>query len=249
MSSDYQDIQVTLSDGVAEITLNRPERKNAITGPLVAGFTAALDTLTADAACRAILLRGAGGAFSSGLDLKEFNADPRPAWAPGFGASWHGLHRKLFECSKPVVCALERYAINAGAALAFSADFMIAGRGAFLQVGEVHQGRPAPMNLAWLRFRFGDAMTRRVILLGRRLSGEELVQMGLAFEAVDDDAVLERARALATELAAIPPSGIAATKAALRSLDLPGAPNDWFGLAASAVAGAVPTGPLSSLKR
>lgn len=249
MGSDYQNIQVSLEDGIAELILDRPERKNAVTGPLVAECTAALDALAANEECRVIILRGAGGSFSSGLDLKEFNADPRPDWVAGFQPAWQGLHRKLFELDKPVVCALERFAINAGAALAFSADFLIAGNGAFLQVGEVHQGRPAPMNLAWLRLRYGDPMTRRVILLGRRIPAEELVRLGLAFEAVEDDQVLDRARALAAELAAIPPSGIAGTKAALRSLDLPGSPNAWFDLTAKALAGTRPDGPIPSLKR
>ncbi|MBI5949485.1 MAG: enoyl-CoA hydratase/isomerase family protein [Chloroflexi bacterium] len=234
---------------VAEIVLNRPERKNAVTGPLVAAVRQALAEAEADEGVRAVILRGAGGSFCSGLDLKEFNAEPRPEWAPGFQAGWRGLHQQLFDFPKPVICALEGYAINAGSALALAADFLVTGREAFLQVGEVRQGRPAPMNLAWLRFKFGDAITRRVTLLGRRIPGPELERLGIAFQCVDDAAVLDTARAIAAELAEMPPAGLATTKAALRALDLPGGPNSWFELAGRAVAGAAPAGPIPSLKR
>lgn len=239
-----------IRDGaVAELVLNRPERKNAVTGPLVESVSGALSEAETDDTVRAVVLRGAGGSFCSGLDLKEFNAEPRPEWAPGFQAAWRGLHEQLFMFPKPVVCALEGYAINAGAALALAADFIVAGNGAFLQVGEVVQGRPAPMNLAWLRFRFGDALTRRVTLLGRRMPGPELALLGIALESIEDVGVLERARAIAAELASMPSSGIATTKAALRQMDLPGGPNSWFELAARAVAGGAPAGPIPSLKK
>mgnify|MGYP000375868599 CR=1 FL=1 len=236
-------------EGVAELVLNRPERKNAVTGPLVESISRALSEAEADGTVRAVVLRGAGGSFCSGLDLKEFNADPRPEWVPAFQAGWRGLHEQLFAFPKPVVCALEGYAINAGAALALAADFIVAGNGAFLQVGEVIQGRPAPMNLAWLRFRFGDALTRRVTLLGRRMPGAELARLGIVLASVEDDAVLGRTQELAAELAQMPPSGIATTKAALRQLDLPGGPNSWFDLAARAIAGGAPAGPIPSLKK
>jgi enoyl-CoA hydratase/carnithine racemase len=253
MSTDGQTVDPVLrtenTGGVLELILDRPERKNAITGPLVDALRGALQEAAADDAVRAVIFRGAGGAFCSGLDLKEFNADPRPGWVTGFQAGWRGLHEQIFAFDKPVVCALERYAINAGAALALSADFIVAGNGAFLQVGEVIQGRPAPMNIAWLRFRFGDALARRVTLLGRRIPGPELAALGIAIESVEDDAVAVRARELAAELAQMPPSGLATTKAALRALDLPGGPNSWFELAAKAVAGGAPAGPIPSLKR
>lgn len=100
--------------GIAELILNRPERKNAITGPFVAELSAALTDLAASDDVRVILLRGAGGGFSSGLDLKEFNADPRPASLATFQGQWRSLHEQLFAFDKPIVCALEGYAINSG---------------------------------------------------------------------------------------------------------------------------------------
>ncbi len=249
MSTDFQAIDLQVHEGVAEIILQRPERKNALTGPLVSEIRTAVARCASDDSCRVLLFRGAGGVFCSGLDLKEFNAEPLPEWVAGFQQGWRALHVELFELDMPVVCALERYAINAGAALALSSDFLVAGTDAFLQVGEVIQGRPAPMNLAWLRLRFGDAITRKVVLLGRRIPGPELERLGIAFEVVAADFVLSRAREFAAELAGLPPAGIAATKRALRALDLPGGPNAWFDIAARAVATARPGGPIPSLKR
>ena len=247
---DSQQVLLERSGHVAEVILNRPERKNAITGPVAQGLQDAVEVCSADPAVRVILLRGASGVFCSGLDLKEFNADPRPDWLPGFQAAWRGVHERIYATDKAVVCALEAYAINAGSALALSADFIVAGEGAFLQVGEVRQGRPAPMNLAWLSMRHGDALARRMMLLGHRIVGDELLRMGIAHDVVEDDLVLTTARALAEELAELPPAGISATKRILRRMDLPGRPNDWFALAAEAAADVGrASGPIPSLKR
>ena len=247
---DSQQVLLERSGHVAEVILNRPERKNAITGPVAQGLQDAVEVCGADPEVRVILLRGASGVFCSGLDLKEFNADPRPDWLPGFQAAWRGVHERIYATDKAVVCALEGYAINAGSALALSADFIVAGEGAFLQVGEVRQGRPAPMNLAWLSMRHGDALARRMMLLGHRIVGDELLRMGIAHNVVEDDLVLTTARALAEELAELPPAGLSATKQILRRMDLPGRPNDWFALAAEAAADVGrASGPIPSLKR
>ncbi|HMS57454.1 MAG TPA: enoyl-CoA hydratase/isomerase family protein [Tepidiformaceae bacterium] len=234
---------------VAEMVLSRPARKNAITGPLVQAASAALAEAGADAAVGAILVRGEGGSFCSGLDLKEFNADPRPEWLPSFQGTWRALHEQVFAFDKPIVCALEGFAINAGSAWALSSDFIVVGESAFLQVAEVRQGRPAPMNLAWLRLRYGDAIARRVALLGRKIPGAELARLGIALECVPDAEVLTTARDLAAELAAIPAQGLAITKSVLRTLDLPGGPNEWFQRTAEAVQGrSSDRAPLPSVK-
>ncbi|MDE0658645.1 MAG: enoyl-CoA hydratase/isomerase family protein [Gammaproteobacteria bacterium] len=128
----------------AEVVLNRPERRNAINGPLGEALAAAIKRAGDDDGIQAVLLRGADGAFCSGLDLKAFNADPPPDWMPRFPAIWRRAHKAIFECRKPIVVALERFAINGGAALALAADLLVTGETAFLQVGEVRQGLAAP---------------------------------------------------------------------------------------------------------
>ena len=122
-------------EGWGEVVMNRPDVKNAINGPLGEGLAAALNRANEDPEINVVVLRGAGGAFCSGLDLKAFNAEPEPEWLARFNQIWRGAHRALFECQKPIIGALERYAINGGAALALAADLLVAGESAYVQVG------------------------------------------------------------------------------------------------------------------
>lgn len=219
---------------VAEVVMNRPERKNAVTGPLAQGLRDAFRVLAEEEAVSTIVLRGAGGAFSSGLDLKEFNAEPKPEWLGDFQTYWRGAHAAIYDCPKLIVGALERYAINGGGALALSCDLLVAGRESYLQVGEIQQGIGAPMNLAWLRLRHSEAVAARLALTGDRFTGDQLVAMGVVHTAVDDGDVVAEARALAERLAAYPPTGALAIKKTLRAL-WPGVDGaEWFARAAAA---------------
>ncbi len=219
------EVETVLHDSWAEVVLNRPKTKNSITGPLGEGLAAALRDLDGNDDVQVIVLRGAGGAFCSGLDLKAFNADPEPDWLPQFGAIWRGAHKALYESKKPIIAALERYAINGGAALA--ADLLIVGASSFLQVGEVKLGMAAPYNLAWLRLRHSENVTAKLAITGRRFSGEELASLGVAYESVADDTVVARAFELAGELAANPAGANARIKAAMRIYnDTPA--DEWF---------------------
>ena len=211
----------------AEVVLNRPESRNAINGPLGEALAAAIGRADAGAEIQAVLLRGADGAFCSGLDLKAFNADPPPDWMPRFGAIWRSAHKAIFDCGKPIVAALERYAINGGAALALAADLLVAGETAFLQVGEVKQGMAAPYNMAWLRLRHGENIAAQLTLTGRRFPGSELASLGIAYEAVPDDDVVTSARQRVEELAAYPDGALARIKALLRAYNDTSA-DDWF---------------------
>lgn len=222
-----QVVETITRDGWAELVLNRPARKNAITGPLGEQLAAQINALNDAEHVRVILLRGAGDAFCSGLDLKEFNAEPAPAWVPEFQHIWRGAHRALFTCKKPIVGALQRYAINGGAALALACDLLVAGEDAFLQVGEVQIGMAAPYNLAWLSLRHSEAKMAEVALVGERLKGAQLVEMGLARQCVADDQVLAASSALCERLAAYPSGGLARIKAGLRArLDVDA--DTWF---------------------
>jgi len=205
------------ADGWGEVILNRPERKNAINGPLGEALAGAMAQMNENDAVRVILLRGAGGAFCSGLDLKEFNAEPAPSWVPEFQHIWRGAHRSLFNSAKPVVGALQRYAINGGAALALACDLLVVGEEAFLQVGEVQIGMAAPYNLAWLSLRHSEAKMAEIALIGERLHGPGMLNMGLAQTCVTDDAVLRTATELCQRLAGYPPGGLARIKAGLRA--------------------------------
>ena len=220
-------------DGRADVVLSRPERKNAINGPLAVDLAAAMSAADSNDAVPVVVLRGDGGAFCSGLDLKEFNQDPKPDWHGDFQTLWRAAHKSIFECRKPIVGALERYAINGGAALALACDLLVAGESAFLHVGEVQQGMAAPYNIAWLRLRHSEALAARVALIGRRMPGPELLELGLATQVAADDAVLTDASALAGQLAEYPPGALARIKAAIRSYGA-GSADAWFDVATEA---------------
>ncbi|MEM7249999.1 MAG: enoyl-CoA hydratase/isomerase family protein [Pseudomonadota bacterium] len=213
----------------AEIILNRPERKNAITGPLGEALADALEAVSADDTINAVLFRGQGGAFCSGLDLDAFNADPKPSWMDAWPTIWRRAHRALYQCDKPIIAALERYAINGGAALILASDIVVTGEGAFLQVGEVKLGMAAPYNMAWLALRFSESVSAQLAILGERVYGPELHRLGIATQCVQDDNVLARATDIAKQLGEYPPAAPARIKRTVRGYS--GGRNDidaWF---------------------
>lgn len=113
--------------------------------------------------------------------------------------------------------ALERHAVNGGAALALAGDLMVCGAGAFLQIGEIRLGMAAPRNAAWLALRHSEAVAARLCLLGDRVPAADLLRLGVATEVTDDTQVLDRARDLATTIAAFPAGGVTAIKRGMRA--------------------------------
>jgi len=221
------EVILELHDGWAELILNRPESRNAINGPMGIALAQHLEALNQSSDVGAVLLRGAGGAFCSGLDLKQFNADPAPDWLADFQVIWRRAHKALYNLAPALVVALDRYAINGGAALALAGDVLLMGEKSFLQVGEVQQGMGAPYNLAWLRLRHSEATTARVALLGDRIDGSQAVVLGLANESVGDEMLNQRAVELMQTLAHYPKGALAhikKTSAGYRSADA----DDWF---------------------
>ncbi|MBO9353073.1 enoyl-CoA hydratase/isomerase family protein [Bordetella petrii] len=221
-------------DGWAELVLNRPERKNAIDGTLARSLHAALADLESDGSIRAVVLRGAGGAFCSGLDVKAFGAQPQPEWKAGFPELWDAVHTRMLGSRKVWVVALERYAINGGAALALAGDLLVCGGTAFLQVGEIAIGMAAPRNAAWLALRHSEAVAARVCLLGERIGAAELLRLGIASEVVDDETVLERARELACKIAAFPATSVAEVKSGMRAATMQMPAEHWLRACAQA---------------
>lgn len=213
---------------VVEVVLNRPERRNALTGPLAVELTEILQRVAADAEVSVVVLRGEGGAFCSGLDLKEFGHEPPPDWVSAFPRLWRQVHQALYDLPCIVIGALERAAVNGGASLALACDFLVVGDRAFLQVGEIQQGMAAPMNMAWLRLRHSEAIAARVALTGDRIVGPELVTLGLATTSVPDDRVVADARQLAHRLADHDADGIRRIKASLRASGPAASAEAWF---------------------
>jgi enoyl-CoA hydratase/carnithine racemase len=214
-------------EGWGELVFARPQRKNAIIGPMVGELRAGLARLLAGGA-RVIVLRGEGGAFCSGLDIDAFAQKPAPAWRQTFPDDWAGWHLDLYRCPAVIICALERFAINGGSSMVFACDLVVAGEESFVLVGEAIQGMAAPMNVAWLRLKTTEAIAAQLTLAPRRMKGAELARLGLAYEVVADDQVVTRARELAATLAGYPGAGLANIKAGMRRYGVAGDGEDWF---------------------
>ena len=220
-------VLVERHDGWAAIVLNRPERKNAMTGPMMDGLADALDELSADDSIAAVVLRGAAGAFSSGVDLTELQRDPAPDWVPHFSSAVRRAHLALFHCRCPIVVALERYGINGSTALAVAGDLVVAGESAFLQIGEIRQGARMPMNAAWMLLKAGETVLARLALMGDRVAADDLFRLGIVHEIAADDAVRDRAEAIAAQMAGYPAGSARGVKAEIRArLDID--PETWF---------------------
>lgn len=212
----------------AEIVFNRPQRRNALNHPLTLQMRAALQELNADEEVRAIVLRGAEGFFSSGVDLKDIPSEPLPPWYGEFSAAMSDSHMLLMGSPKTIVVALQGGAINGGAALALSADLMIAGRSAFVQVGEVQFGMPVPRNASWLVLKHGEATAMRFCLMADRVGAADLLRLGVAMEVVDDTEVVARAQAVAARLGGFPADGLRRAKAAIRNTSNTVGVHEWF---------------------
>lgn len=209
----------------ADIVLHRPERKNAVVQQMAVELRDAIHSVGDDPSVACIVLRGSGGSFCSGMDLRaagpDLKAEPVSAWVE--------VHTALYRCPVPIVVALDRFAINAGAALVLAANIVVAGESSFLQVSEMAMGVPAPMCQAWLHLRHSPAVADRVTLLTDRIQAAEALRLGLITEVVPDDQVTARSHELADRIAGYPASGRHGVRAVWR--DLRGElddPDAWF---------------------
>ena len=200
-------------DRVARLTLNRPERRNAINPPLRSALRDGIAAMLDDPGVRAIVLTGAGGTFCAGGDLAGAAPDGDPAAARARMVENHRLVRLLWQAEKPLVAAVEGWAVGAGAGLALLCDAIVAGRSAcfafsFLRVGLV----PDYALSLTLPRRIGHSRAADLLLRAGKVSTGDGVELGLVDVAADDDAVQEAALDRASLLAAQPPMAFALAK-------------------------------------
>ena len=209
----YVTIVVAESEGVKTITLNRPERRNAMTPEMQTELIAAMNDAAAGA-CRVVVLRGAGDAFCSGLDLSalqqmnEKAADEHRADAERIAA----LFRTLYELPKPTIAAVHGPAIAGGTGLATLCDFTFATPAAKFGYTEARIGFVPAIVSAYLALQIGDKRARDLLLTGRLFDAAEAHRLGLVNAVVEPEALDERVQAMAKTLAANSPQSLAATK-------------------------------------
>jgi enoyl-CoA hydratase len=219
-----------IGDGITEITLNRPERLNAMNHALVAGLHEALDSLADDRTCRVIVLTGAGRGFCAGLDLSE-GASPPAARDLGrvqagmiVQKSIAGLVPKMRALPQPIVAAVNGAASGGGLALALASDVRIAATSARFNVAFVRIGLSGcDIGVSWLLPRLvGASRAFELLLTGRFVDSAEADRIGLVARVVDDAQVVASARETAELIAANSPFGVRMTKEVMWSqLEIP----------------------------
>jgi enoyl-CoA hydratase len=211
---------------VALVTLNRPDRLNALTSEMLAHIYAVLEELGRDATCRVIILTGAGRGFCAGDDLRDYHA---PDWVPTDVGPFHShmyqqkyvaeLVPRMRALPQPVIAAVNGPAAGAGYALALGADLRLAAASAVFVDAFVKIGASgAEMGLSWLLQRIvGATRAAELVLTGRRVDGDEAARIGLVLQTVPDGEVVDAALALAEQVIVNTPMGTWMGKATLWS--------------------------------
>jgi len=213
--AEEQTLLVDIADGIATLTLNRPQYKNALNGPMRDALRDAVQQIRADRTVRAVVLRGAGTDFCSGGDIRAMNVTAADAGRNRMD-DLHGWIALLVDLDRPVVAAVDGVAYGAGFSLALLADFIVATPRArfcmpFMKVGLV----PDCGALYTLPRVVGMARARDLVFSAREVGAEEARQMGAVFEIVEEGQLHVRADQLARGLAGASPTAFALTKRAL----------------------------------
>ncbi|WOJ94538.1 crotonase/enoyl-CoA hydratase family protein [Congregibacter variabilis] len=194
-------------DGVLVITLNRPEAKNAANRALALGVAAAIDELESDDSLRVAILTGAGGTFCSGMDLKAFVTGELPQVE---GRGFAGLTE--YRSSKPIIAAVEGYALAGGFELAISCDLIVASDSSKFGIPEVKRGLAAAAGgLVKLPKQIPSRIAMELALTGEFISAARAYELGLINRISETGKALEGAHELAKSIAANGPLAVAAS--------------------------------------
>lgn len=216
MSDTYHTIRLERSEAVALLTLARPQRLNAIDKRMLGELQHALDEVERDDGLRVLVVKGAGGNFSSGFDLKEqMEAQPSgvDAWREILDRDFSTVMR-FWHLKKPTIAAVQGYCLAGGCELALSCDITIAAEDAVFGEPELKFGAGiVVMILPWL---VGPKRAKEIILTGAdRIPAPEAARIGLINRVVPSDQVESAALALARHIAVIDPSLVQQTKRAI----------------------------------
>jgi 2-(1,2-epoxy-1,2-dihydrophenyl)acetyl-CoA isomerase len=209
-------IEIESHPGWRKLTLNRPEKLNAVSPAMLNALLAALEAAEGDPDTRALLLTGAGRGFCAGQELGP-EVTPGPDGPPDLealaGTYHHEVVRRLRASRLPVVCAVNGVAAGAGASFALACDIVLAAKSArfvqaFVKIGLV----PDSGASFFLTHAIGEARARALAMLGDAIDGETAAAWGMIWKAVDDTALMTEAEALTASLARAPTGALARMK-------------------------------------
>src|ERR1700710_2823711 len=208
MSGSSGEVQLEVADGVAVVTLNAPQRRNALTPAMAAELIATFDEVDARADVGALVVRGVGKSFCAGGDVQTLTDAGKDPAAPdayaGMGAIYDSFYR-LGPVKAPTSAAVRGSAVGAGMNMLLAADLRIVARDARLICGFLKRGlHPGGGHFVILSRLGGRGGGAAMALFGEEIDGERAVQLGLAWETLDDAAVEDRALELAARVAKDP---------------------------------------------
>ncbi len=207
-------LRVHKNGGVLTITLDRPEKRNALNAAMMDELLQALDAAAKDAACRVVVLTGAGEAFCAGMDLAHLeglaakSTDEHRADTEQIAR----LLRMLYDLPKPTIAAVNGAAIAGGMGLATVCDFTFAATEAKFGYTEVKIGFVPAIVSIFLREQIGDKQARDLLLTGRLIKAEEAHVLGLVTRVVPAAELMDEVNALAAKLLQNSPEAMQATK-------------------------------------
>ncbi|GAC1666231.1 MAG: enoyl-CoA hydratase/isomerase family protein [Candidatus Acidiferrum sp.] len=214
----FETLILTFSGDLATLTLNRPEKRNAISAQTLVELAVALDAIERSSA-RVGMITGAGKAFCSGMDLEMLSGfstraseENREVWC-----RVAELFRRIWTFPKPLLAAVNGAAVAGGCGIATLCDFTLAAPEAQFGYPEVRIGFVPSIVSVFLPRQIGDKHARDLLLSGRIINAEEAKDLGLVNEVVSLRNLLERARSLAEELRAASPNSVSRTKHLLTS--------------------------------
>lgn len=217
-------VNLTVSEGLATIELDRPDALNAWNLELGEELRAAVEDVAADEAVRAVLICGAGRAFSSGADLKDVTGrgltpEGHPDLHKVLTEAYHPIIAGIRRMPKPVVAAVNGPAVGIGMSLALSCDLVVAAESSYLLLAFVNIGLVADGGSSlFVPARVGMARAAEMAMLGERIPAPQALEWGLVNRVVPDAALRDEAEALARRLAAGPTRSYAGTKRQLNAM-------------------------------
>ena len=201
----YETITLEIAENIATITLNRPDRLNAMPPQMADEIADALDTL---GGARALLITGAGRAFCSGADLQARGDKPVTGSNGAYGALTRHYNPTMMKIAKlniPVITAVNGPAAGVGCSLALCSDFAIAGKSAYFLQAFVNIGLVPDGGASWMLSRLvGKARATQMMMLGEKIGAEQAADWGLIYKCVEDADLQTEARTLAVRLAGGP---------------------------------------------
>ncbi|MFC7049130.1 2-(1,2-epoxy-1,2-dihydrophenyl)acetyl-CoA isomerase PaaG [Emcibacter nanhaiensis] len=217
-STNFDTIEFEINDGLAVLTLNRPDSLNSFNKQMHEEMQQALDILTEAEGLRCVLLTGNGRGFCAGQDLSDAAVLPGGDLGESIENYYNPMIRKISALPVPVICAVNGVAAGAGANIAFACDIVLAAKSAkfiqaFCKIGLV----PDSGGTYMLPRLVGHARAMGLALLGDAVGAEQAENWGMIWKAVDDEALREEALKLAQNLATQPTKGLGLIKKALQA--------------------------------